>query len=273
MDIKETFSEFVYKYYIEPIKLKSGYNIIQEITYGILLFVMVYLFYKVCKLLNIKINKKFALTTIFYIILIALMRALVDAGYIPHSYYTVTPGIVILVGLYYMSSIIISGILFKKDKYHISAIIMALIPTVYLLSIFINNMVHMNALFYVLGIVAIVYGIVIYPIEKIKILKNKLNFDTVDKYAIISQLTDASATAVGIGMYGYWEQHPIPRLFMGIFGPYIMIPLKLIVVIAVLYIINKEINNRDLRNILKITIMALGLAPGLRDLFRTIMGV
>ncbi|WP_421077316.1 DUF63 family protein [Methanothermococcus sp. Ax23] len=273
MDLKEAFLEFVYKYYINPIETKSGYNLIQEITYGILLFVMVYGFYRVCKLLNIDIDRKFALITIFYVILISLIRALVDAGYVPHTYYTVTPGIVVSVGLYYIISIILSGILFKKEKYHISAMLMAIIPTIYLLSIFLKNMVHIEALFYVFGIIGITYGIMIYLIERIEVLKNKLKFDSIDKYAIFSQLTDASATAIGIGVYGYWEQHPIPRFFMDIFGPYVMIPLKLIVVISVLYIINEEVDNKDLRNILKITIMALGLAPGLRDLFRTVMGV
>ncbi|WP_292459531.1 DUF63 family protein [Methanothermococcus sp.] len=272
MDLKESFLEFIYKYYIEPIKMKSGYNSIQEITYGILLFVMVYIFFKICKLLNISLDNKFAYITIFYIVLISLMRALVDAGYIPHSYYTVTPGIVILVGLYYMVSIILSRLLLK-GRYHILALIMAIIPTIYLLSIFLKNMMHVEAFFYVFGLVAIICSIVVWSIEKIGFLKNRLKFDILDKYAIFSQLTDASATAIGIGVYGYWEQHPIPRFFMDAFGPYVMIPLKLIVVISVLYIINREVDNKDFRNILKIAIMALGLAPGLRDLFRTVMGV
>jgi uncharacterized membrane protein len=60
---------------------------------------------------------------------------------------------------------------------------------------------------------------------------------------------------------------------MDVFGAYVMIPLKLTVVLIALYLINEEVNNKDLKNILKITIMCLGLAPGLRNLLRTIMGV
>lgn len=60
---------------------------------------------------------------------------------------------------------------------------------------------------------------------------------------------------------------------MDYFGPYSIIPLKMLVVLLVLDIFNKEVKDDNLRNILKITVMALGLAPGLRNLFRTVMGV
>ena len=272
MDLKDTLSEFIYKYYIDPIHSKSGYNLVQEITYGILLFAMIYIFYKACNILKLEIDYKFALTTVFYTILIALIRAMVDAGIVPHTYYTVTPGIVVVLGLYYMISTILTGYIFK-NKYYIYSIALALLPTIYFIIIFLKNIVHFEALFYVLSLNVFVYAITIYAIDKIRYLKNRLNFDKIDKYAIFSQLTDASATAIGIAVYGYWEQHPIPRFFMDMFGAYIMIPLKLLVVLTVLYIINEEVDNKNLRNIIKIAIMTLGLAPGLRDLFRTVMGV
>lgn len=273
MDIINTIKVFIYQHYIEPINKESGYNYVQEITYGILLFFMVYVFYRSCRMLNISIDRRFATVTIFYVILISLIRALVDAGDIPRSYFTVTPGIVVVMGIYYMFNIIISGLILKKEKYHVLAIIMAIIPTIYLLIIFIKDIVHIEAFFYVFLIVGMLYGAIIYMFKKIDFLKNNLKLDSIDKYAILSQLVDATSTAIGIGVYGYWEQHPLPRFFMDIFGPYVMIPLKLTVVLFVLYIINKEIEDKNLRNILKITIMALGLAPGLRDLFRTILGV
>jgi uncharacterized membrane protein len=272
MSLDSVVLNFINKYYIEPIKLRSGYNIIQEVTYGILLFVMIYIFYKACNYLNIKIDYKFAITTMFYTVLIALIRAMVDAGIVPHSYYTVTPGIVVVIGLYYMMSIIITGYLFK-NKYYIYSIALALMPIIYFIALLIEHIAHFEALIYVLILNAGSYLTAMYLINNIKSLKNRLNLNKIDKYAIFSQLTDASATAVGIAVYGYWEQHPIPRFLMDTFGAYIMIPLKLLVVLTVLYIVNEEVDNENLKNIIKITIMTLGLAPGLRDLFRTIMGV
>ena len=65
MDIKNAILEFINKYYIYPIQAKTGYNLIQEVTYGTLLFVMVYIFYRACKFLNIHVDKRFAEVTIF----------------------------------------------------------------------------------------------------------------------------------------------------------------------------------------------------------------
>ncbi|AXI25633.1 hypothetical protein CFE53_05645 [Methanofervidicoccus sp. A16] len=271
MDLSNV-KKFIYKYYIEPIEKQSGYNYIQEITYGILLFFMVYIFYRTCKIFHIDIDRRFAVVTVFYTVLISLIRALVDGGYIPHTYYTVTPGIVIVIGLYYLIAIILSALILK-ERYYILATIMAVLPLTYLIFIFLKNMVHIEALFYVLFMVVLIYAIFNYLLERIESIKNILKFQSIDRYVILAQLTDGVATAIGIGLYGYWEQHPLPRFFMDHFGPFIMIPLKLVAVITVLYILNSEVENRDLRNILKITVMALGLAPGLRNLFRIVMGV
>jgi len=272
LDIIKWVNDFIYTYYIAPIKYKSGYNIVQEITYGILLFVMVYIFYKVCLYLKIKIDSKFAITTAFYSFLISLIRSLVDANFVPHTYYTVTPGIVVVVGIYYMVSIIITGYFFKENYYKYS-ILMAVIPSLYFLTYFITHIKHLDILIYFIVILVVVYNIVIYLINRIDILKKNLKLNNIDRYVIFSQLVDGTATSLGIGFMNYWEQHPIPRFFMDIFGPYVMIPLKLFVVLVVLYIINNELEDGDLKNIIKITIMVLGLSPGLRDILRMIMGV
>jgi uncharacterized membrane protein len=272
MDITASILGFINKYYINPIYNKSGYTIVQEITYGILLFVMVYIFYIACKSLKIEINDKFALTTLFYVILISLLRSMTDAGVLPHTFYTVTPGIVIVLGIYYIFSIILTGYFFK-DKYYKYSILMAVLPMLYFGVIFLTNIVYFGTLLQILLIIVIIYGIILYLIDKVDYIKNKLKFDKIDKYAILGQLTDASATAVGIASHGYWEQHPIPRFFMDTFGAYSMIPLKLALVFSVLYVLNHEVDNKNLRNIIKITIMALGFAPGLRNLFRIVMGV
>lgn len=60
---------------------------------------------------------------------------------------------------------------------------------------------------------------------------------------------------------------------METFGVYAFIPFKLLIILLALYILNKEVEDENIKNIIKLCIMALGLAPGLRDLFRTVMGV
>ncbi|HIP83960.1 MAG TPA: DUF63 family protein [Methanothermococcus okinawensis] len=262
----------LYRYYIEPIERQSGYNFVQEITYGILLFLMVYIFYRVCKILEIEIDERFALVTVTYTVLISLIRALVDRGYIPYTYYTVTPGIVVLIGIYYIMAVILSAIILK-ERYYLLATVIGVLPLLYLIPVFLKSIVHIEVLLYFFSLVFLVYTPLIYILEKVEPLKNTLKLQPLDRYVILAQLIDGVSTALGVGLYNYWEQHPLPRFFMDHFGPFVMIPLKLIAVIAVLYILNLEVEDRDLRNILKIAVMALGLAPGLRNLFRIVMGV
>ncbi|ACX72048.1 Protein of unknown function DUF63 [Methanocaldococcus vulcanius M7] len=268
-EIKDVIYEFIYKYYIEPAKLGTGYNIIQEITYGTILAVFLYLFYKALRKLNIKIDEKFAIPGIVFSVLIALIRALVDLGYIERSFLTITPGIIFLIGGFFILTILTSAIIFKENYYKVSAIIGA-IPLLYFLSIFFKHIHHPEALLYVGILVGGVYFVIRFLDEKLNlnILSSKI-----DHYVIIGQLIDASSTTVGIGIYGYWEQHPIPRFLMEHFGVYAFIPFKILVILLALYILNREVEDENIRNIIKLCIMALGLAPGLRDLFRTVMGV
>ncbi len=266
MDILNAIYNFIYKYYILPAETGSGYNIVQEITYGIILAFALYLFYKGLKRLNIDIDEKFAIPSIVFAVLIALLRALVDLGYIERSFLTITPGIIFLVGGFFIITILISGYFFKKNYYKIASIIGG-IPLFYFFIIFIQHIHHIEALFYFLIIFLISFGITLLINKRFNILKSRLDY-----LVVLGQLVDGSATTVGIAFYNYWEQHPIPRFLMEHFTPFSFILVKLTIVLAILYILNKEKDKDDLINIIKLAIMALGLAPGLRDLFRIIMG-
>ena len=261
--------DFIYKYYIEPAEKGTGYNLIQEITYGVILALSLYLFYKALRKLNINIDEKFAIPGVIFTVLIALMRALVDCGYIERSFLTITPGIVFLIGGFFIITILITGVIFKEDYYKVSAII-GLIPLFYFLFIFLQHIVHLEAILYVGVLVGVFYCLVRFLDKKLRL---NIFQSKIDDYVVIGQLIDASATTIGVGIYGYWEQHPIPRFLMETFGVYAFIPFKLLVILLALYILNREVEDENIKNIIKLCIMALGLAPGLRDLFRTVMGV
>jgi uncharacterized membrane protein len=49
------------------------------------------------------------------------------------------------------------------------------------------------------------------------------------------------------------------------FGPAVMFPLKLLVVLPVLWYIDKSEDNKQFKGFLKIVILILGLALGVRD--------
>ncbi|MEM5812673.1 MAG: DUF63 family protein [Candidatus Aenigmatarchaeota archaeon] len=92
--------------------------------------------------------------------------------------------------------------------------------------------------------------------------------------AILScHILDASATFVSVTYFGYLEQHPVPRFFIESFGGWTFFALKLAVLLPSLWIIDKYAKEGEFRNFLKIVILILGLAPGLRDAIRLGAGV
>jgi uncharacterized membrane protein len=96
---------------------------------------------------------------------------------------------------------------------------------------------------------------------------------------IFSQMLDAAATFVGVDFYGYGEKHPVPRFFFESFGTSaVFIPLKLALAIVIVYVIDISFkedlkDHPNLKGLIKIIIIVLGLAPGTRDMVRMVMGV
>ncbi|MCK4532124.1 MAG: DUF63 family protein, partial [Candidatus Aenigmarchaeota archaeon] len=88
-----------------------------------------------------------------------------------------------------------------------------------------------------------------------------------------AHMLDASATYVAMTFFGYLEQHPLPRFLIELTNPAAMFFLKIVVLIPVLYIIDRYSEPGDFKNFLKIVILILGLAPGLRDMIRLMVGV
>ncbi len=100
----------------------------------------------------------------------------------------------------------------------------------------------------------------------------------VNRIILAAHFLDASATYFALKHFGYLEQHFLPRTLFGISDPISFFVLKVIVVLPVLLIIDRATNDgkassRAFRNLLKLVVLILGLAPGLRDLLRMIAGV
>ena len=96
---------------------------------------------------------------------------------------------------------------------------------------------------------------------------------------IFGHFLDASATSIGIDIGPYSEKHVLPKFMIGLTGtPYVMFLLKLPLVLLVIFALDiwykKDFEeNRNLLNLVKMGIIILGLAPGLRDALRMAMGV
>jgi uncharacterized membrane protein len=111
-----------------------------------------------------------------------------------------------------------------------------------------------------------------YPV--MKIYENPVNV-----FIIFGQMFDAAATFVGVDLYGYSEKHPIPDFFFQTFGTSaVFLPIKLALGLAIVYVIDISFSDDlkdypNLKGLIKIIVIVLGLGPGTRDILRLVMGV
>lgn len=101
------------------------------------------------------------------------------------------------------------------------------------------------------------------------------------------QMTDAFMTSLGIDFYGYQEKHVLPSFLIeqagqlpGALGDFattvVMIPLKLLIVLAVVWLIDvsgreERAGRENLMGLVKLAILMVGLSPGVRDAVRVAM--
>lgn len=83
---------------------------------------------------------------------------------------------------------------------------------------------------------------------------------------VSAHILDASATFTALTFFSYAEQHVVPRAILPALGPVSMFILKIAVILPVLWLIDRYAEERDFRGLLKITILVLGLAPGIRGM-------
>jgi uncharacterized membrane protein len=248
--------------------LHPGYTILNTVVFGIILGIAVILIIKMFKYIK-KDPKDLVIPLIPFIFFGSSTRALVDNGIYPLILWLVTPGIYVLTGLAAIATLMISVYVEKKTKFdyrYLMLIVGAILCIPNILNI---NHLNWTAFFGVIGIWAAVSSIFVLLGTKWSLLKDKFNLGV-----LLAQLFDASATFIAVTFYGYGEQHVLPNALMGIANTAaVMFPLKIAVILAALYVIDEYIEDKTIRNMLKLAIFILGLAPGLRDFLSLSMGV
>lgn len=235
------------------------YTLEATLVYGVLLVIAVYGTYKLLEKLKIKTDKSFFLALLPFIIYGGSTRALRDHDFY-QGYLFCSPIIYFIVFALALSSLLIALFLQKKFniQYHKTMIVIGSLFILYNIGmISINNYI---AFFYILSLTAL-WGIIFFGLRRFypKII-SKINAGI-----ITAHLFDASSTFTALSFFGYYEQHVLPTFFINIFGPWIMFPLKIFIVLPVLLIIDKHSKDKQFNNFLKIIILILGLALGTRD--------
>jgi hypothetical protein len=101
---------------------------------------------------------------------------------------------------------------------------------------------------------------------------------------LFGQLCDGLATMVGIDWFGYSEKHPVSDSVIQVGdklellgeGAWLFFIVKAAIVSLIIYMFAEmriERNQRHLRVLIVLAVMIVGMAPGLRDIGRLILGV
>ncbi|MEW6010654.1 DUF63 family protein [Methanobacterium alkalithermotolerans] len=259
----EQISQFIQEHFLY---LQPGYTLLNTIVFGLILGLVVLGLIKMFKWID-KDPQDLFLPLIPFIFLGSSTRALVDNGIYPLNLLLVTPGIYVLVGI--LTLLVLFGtILLEKRTGRDYRQVMFLMGMILCLpNIF--NMGHINfqAFAAIIGIWLLFTAPFFLLGKKWKLLSDKFNLA-----ALSAHLFDASSTFVAVDYYGYWEQHVLPAALTDMMGTaFIMFPLKIGVILGTIYFIDSEIEDKTIKNMLKLAIFILGLAPGLRNFLSLIM--
>ena len=287
-----------YEWFVEPVLSNGWYNPINTLTYSVILIVAVFLVFKMLKKMNIHIDRYFFIAIFPFIFWGSSTRVLKDAataGVLAtpelNTFYGapffVTPGSYILTfGL--ALTVLLASLLtqkLSKGKLPYWKAMAAVGVALCALNMYLLPILALEGFIIVTGL-AIAWTLIFFGKYKFvrtgffdkhfKRLKPSSirKFWSVENAGILSaHMLDASATFVALSMFGYLEQHVVPRLLIGFMGPGSMFILKLAIVLPTLWIIDKYADDGDFKNFLKIVVFILGFAPGMRDGLRLLVMV
>ncbi len=274
LDLGNWVYNWAYKYYIEPIIYDSGYNPVNTVTWAILLGISILGLIKVFRRMDLKMDEHLVLYTLPYVLAGSSLRVIEDAGMIkpPASYMLITPLIYFLVFFVTIASLILTRKFLGLNFYRIYAAI-GLLWTFTILAALSTvgvqrPMVPVAILFLGTFLTGVIF-LLRRPLPQLNFLDNKYNLAI-----LYSHMIDASSTYIGVDCFGYYEKHVVPTYLIDLTGTAaIMYPLKLLVLLPVLSILDQSLEDKSLRNLTKLALIVLGLAPAIRNTLRLTLGI
>jgi len=286
-------SEFIYKYYIDPVKYGEPYNVVETLTYALILVLGVYLLYRWMSQstwlsdIGLKIDASFILATIPYVVLGGVLRVIQDTGMITGDlqFLIVTPPIYFVLFFFTIGMIFLArylqmqGLIKNFLSFYALAGCMAVLVIVLILAAWGINHTHIDLfILCIIPLMAITATVLVWAFMR-HVLKWHYVTDPLYLMLIFGQLLDASATSYGIDMHPtvqYIEQHVVGSGLINITGTaFVMFPLKLVVLFPAIYIMQlyrKEANSAFWHLVL-LAMIVVGLAPGIRDMTRMVLYV
>ena len=282
----QALQDFINEYYWIPIEGDSGYNSVNTVTWAVILGISIFYVAKLLMKLNIKADRKFITVIIPFIFAGSTLRVIQDFNKdaqlfsSPLQNLLITPFIYVLMFVITVVLLIISiklqrlGIVNDwKMAFGTAGILWTLVNLGILLSVL---QITDPAALIVVFLIGTGLTMMIYTVAKVTgqtIFTQRINVSI-----LFVHLLDASSTFYGMKFLGYTEKHVVPTFLIDLAGTSsIMFPLKLMVFIPVIYVLETQFNDDEesmhLKDVLKLTIIILGLAPATRNTVRMVLGI
>nr|QNO54423.1 hypothetical protein JEICAKEA_00033 [Methanosarcinales archaeon ANME-1 ERB7] len=280
IEMSDAIKEFIYTYYIHPILTDAGYNPINTITWALMLGLMVFVLWKILKKLGIVIDQRFIAAVSPYIFVAASLRVMEDADLFspPIKYMLITPLIYFFIFFCCVAILVILRVLSGPDRISDYTVVFGLIGVLW----FIANMILLLrneaivrpwVLFAVIGISGMIIALIYIIGAKLhaKFLTESLNVSV-----LTAHLLDASSSYIGIDFLGYHGKHVLEGMIVKYTGSAAgMFLLKLGILIPVLYLLDIIFDEQwiELKNLVLLVLITIGLAPAVRNTLRMMLAV
>jgi len=286
-------SEFIYKYYIDPIRYGQPYNVVDTLTYALILVLGVYILYRwlmrsrYLNRIRLTIDTPFILATLPYVVLGGLLRVVQDTGMITGNiqFLLVTPLIYFVLFFFTLGMIFLSRYLQAQGyiKNFLSAYAFAGTMSVVTVALILaawgitRTQIDLTVLF-VIPLMAVAATAILWAFMRYVLAWKYVNHPLYITL-IFSHMLDASATSYGIDMHPalrYVEQHVVgSNLIAWTHTAFVMFPLKLVVLFPAIYVLEmyRPEADPDFWHLVLLAMIVVGLAPGIRDMTRMVLYV
>ena len=279
-------TEFIYKYYIDPIRYGLAYNPIDTATYAIFLVICVYLLYRLFSHLGITIDRSFIYALFPWVVFGGFLRVVEDCDMLvaPLSYVLITP--LIYFFIFFIAFIVLMSSWYLERKEIIpswkhvfrNAGGGCALATLLLLLWFglTHTTIDISVTAFIL-ITTVLTTMLIYAVLRYVFAWSYLS-ERLYQVLIAGHMLDASATSYGIDLHSmsYVEQHVVGNALIEATGTaFSMFPLKLMVLIPGIYVLElyRKDGSEPLWYLILLAMIMVGMAPGIRDMMRMMLHV
>jgi uncharacterized membrane protein len=277
-------SQFINTYYLDPIRTDSGYNPVNTFTWAVILGICIFGVFKLLKKLEVKMTPRFIVSVLPFVLAGSSLRVIEDSPadlvHPPFSYLLITPNIYFLVFVITVGCLWISIRLQKaglvKD-FHITFAVFGLV-WFFINLIILLHFQHVVTAYIPLFVIGAGTGLTFAFYLIARYFKSSIFTDPLNLSILLIHLMDASSTYIGVDKFGYFSKHVVPSYLINLTGTaLVMYPLKFIIFIGVIYILDTQFEedelSQNLKMLIKMVILILGLSTAARDTIRMTLGI